>query len=183
MAIMPKNKTAENMGTIKILTHPEARYIAGVATELLEKLQLSAAIWITDRNGTLLTADVVGIVIPTTKQIARLKAEQSAYTADHTEVIAKKIETGERTLDLLGIKGKTFVSFAGGVPIYDSSDGTLLGAAGLSNLSAESDKLLITTAVEFSGKFTCKKPDLVVIGEAAMKEALSAVLTAHNVKL
>ncbi len=50
---------------------------------------------------------------------------------------------------MLGFKPDEFVMWPGGVPIY--KDDTLLGAAGVSNLTGDEDEAIAAEAVEIVG--------------------------------
>lgn len=163
------------MGKVFTLDHEEARMIADIIIELVNELELSGSIWIKNRFGALLTADVVGDANPLTQHIADLKAGQAAYTGTDTEVVGNNIKQGERTKGLYGLEQDTLVPFAGGVPIYHVETGILLGSVGFSQLSAESDRDIIHAAIDMIEDVTYKKPALVVIEKKDLQNAVKTI--------
>jgi len=138
--------------------------------EILKHLKLTGTATIVDRNGHILASEMHGKAIPMTGQISLLKARQSAHTGDRTGATGEKIETGEVTLTLLGIDPNEFVPFAGGCPIVDG-EGNILGGAGFSEQTAQTDENIITTAVEAAG-FSSKKPKRKEIPLATIQNVL-----------
>lgn len=134
----------------EVLGYKEALMIINFVANMVESLKINGTAVIVDRGGIILAAICCGEARPMTFTIALNKALQAAYTGARTGDIAKKIASGERTMELYGINPKTFVPFAGGCPIY-SKGGKLLGGAGFSEQTAKSDEDIVCTALENCG--------------------------------
>jgi len=134
----------------KRLDRQSAQEITGNVITICEELGITGTVIIVDRHGNLLDEYMIGDARHMTRQIAILKAKQSAYTGEKTGIIAKNIENGTRTLELYGINPRHFVPFAGGCPITDKK-GNILGGGGFSEQTAQTDEHIIATAIRNAG--------------------------------
>lgn len=135
------------MGTLKILTSTEAWRIASSIRNALLDAGLSANVCVVNRDGRPLCEITMDNTRPFTATLAFHKAQQSASVGRRTRWIRDQVADGEIGLDALGIDPAKFVKWAGGVPVYDSQ-GTLLGGAGVSNLSEDQDEAFCAAGVE-----------------------------------
>jgi uncharacterized protein GlcG (DUF336 family) len=142
------------MGQIFSLTSEDAEKIIEQAMNLLRESRNVASISLVNRDGTEIAMSMMDGVKPSTQNVAILKAKQAAHTGKPTSVTRDDIIAGKVTAEVLGIRKKYLVPWAGGRPIYDL-DGHLLGGIGVSNLAEEEDDRIARTAVGAAGFKAC----------------------------
>lgn len=111
---------------------------------------VSGSIWVVNKHRFPLSFGVAGEPREFTATIALNKARQAAFTGLPTKDIAEKIESGERPLELYGIRKEIYVPFPGGRPIY-TAKGVLVGGAGFSELAGDSDDMFAFNGILQSG--------------------------------
>jgi len=75
-----------------------------MAIAIAEKLGLFGTVAIVDINDKFMYGVMYGNARPMTKEIAKNKAAQAAYTGARTSTIAQQIASDHRTLELYGLK-------------------------------------------------------------------------------
>lgn len=157
----------------KFLKKKQAKKIVDMVAAIMYELGIDGAVAVVDQDDNFIDGFIQGNARPITLAIATNKASQSSQTGARTGDTAKKIASGERTLELFGLDEKTFVPFAGGCPIY-SKDGVRLGGAGFSEQTAVTDQRIICAAVEACG-FLSNTPTFEDIPEEVIKSAVKRI--------
>src|SRR6058998_2502240 len=134
------------MRTIPTLDYSEAKRIIDVIVEKALQMQKAAVIAVADSHGELIAfARMDGAPISSIR-IAANKAWTAARERKPTKDIGEKVRHPEKGHDIAYYGDPRFVGWGGGLPIC--KDGEVVGAVGVSGLSAEEDTALAALGVE-----------------------------------
>lgn len=136
-----------------------------VAWEIAETIKNTVAskgqgvcITVVNSEGGVLITYFMDRAKPVARHVASVKARQSAYTGKRTSTTLEEIKEEKTTWHALGLKLRERAIWAGGVPIYSLEEERLIGAVGVSGLSASEDEEVAIEGVESIEGLISDKP-------------------------
>ena len=134
------------MKTVQTIDYSEARRAIDLIVEKALKTQKSVAVAVADPHGELIAfARMDGVALPSIT-IAVNKAWTAAGARNPSQEVGEKVRHPERGYDIAYYGDPRFVGWGGGIPVW--KDGALIGAVGVSGLSAEEDVSLARLGVD-----------------------------------
>lgn len=145
---------------MKTLSSKVAWEIAETIKNLVASKGQGVCIEVVNSEGGTLVTHLMDRAKPVARHVASVKARQSAYTGKRTSTTFEEIKEGKTTWQAMGLAPEKQAIWAGGVPIYclDGRRRRLIGAVGVSGLSASKDEEVAIEGVESIEGLTSDKP-------------------------
>ena len=134
------------MKTLHTIDYSDAKHIIDLIVNKALQMQKAAVIAVADSHGELMAfARMDGSPVSSVR-IAANKAWTAARERKPTKDIGEKVRHPEKGHDIAYYGDSKFVGWGGGLPIW--KDGEVVGAIGVSGLSADEDTALAALGVE-----------------------------------
>lgn len=134
------------MKTVQTIDYFEAKRAIDLIVEKALQTQKSVAVAVADPHGELIAfARMDGVALPSIT-IAVNKAWTAARARKPSQEVGEKVRHPERGYDIAYYGDPRFVGWGGGIPVW--KNGELVGAVGVSGLSAEEDVSLARLGVD-----------------------------------
>ena len=134
------------MRTLQTIDYSEARRIVDLIVEKASQMQKAASIAVSDSHGDLICFARMDGAPVSSIRIATNKAWTAARERKPTKEIGEKVKHPEKGHDIAYFGDPQYVGWGGGIPVW--KDGALIGAVGVSGLSAEEDVSLARLGVD-----------------------------------
>ncbi len=135
-----------SMKTLHTIDYSDAKRIIDLIVNKALQMQKAAVIAVADSHGELLAFVRMDEAPVSSIRIAANKAWTAARERKPTKDIGDKVRHPERGHDIAYYGDARFVGWGGGLPIL--KDGEVVGAIGVSGLSADEDTALAALGVE-----------------------------------
>jgi glc operon protein GlcG len=134
------------MRTVETIDYSKAKRAIEVIVEKASQMQKAIAVAVVDPHGELIAfARMDGVALPSIT-IAINKAVTAARARKATQEIGEKVRHPEKGYDIAYHGDSRFVGWGGGIPVW--KNGEVVGAVGVSGLSANKDVSLAKLGVE-----------------------------------
>jgi glc operon protein GlcG len=134
------------MRTVETIDYSEAKRAIEVVVEKASQMQKAISVAVVDPHGELIAvARMDGVALPSIT-IAINKAYTAARSRKTTLEIGEKVRHPEKGYDIAYHGDPRFVGWGGGIPVW--RNGEVVGAVGVSGLSANEDASLAKLGVE-----------------------------------
>ena len=134
------------MKTLHTIDYSDAKQIIDLIVNKALQMQKAAVIAVADSHGELLAFARMDGAPVSSIRIAANKAWTAARERKPTKDIGDKVRHPEKGHDIAYYGDPRFVGWGGGLPIW--KDGEIVGAVGVSGLSADEDAALAALGVE-----------------------------------
>jgi len=134
------------MKTLHTIDYSDAKRIIDLIVNKALQMQKAAVIAVADSHGELMAFARMDGAPVSSIRIAANKAWTAARERKPTKDIGDKVRHPEKGHDIAYYGDARFVGWGGGLPIY--KDGEVVGAIGVSGLSADEDTALAALGVE-----------------------------------
>ena len=134
------------MKTLHTIDYSDAQRIIDLIVNKALQMQKAAVIAVADSHGELMAFARMDGAPVSSIRIAANKAWTAARERKPTKDIGDKVRHPEKGHDIAYYGDARFVGWGGGLPIY--KDGEVVGAIGVSGLSADEDTALAALGVE-----------------------------------
>ena len=134
------------MKTLHTIDYSDAKRILDLIVNKALQMQKAAVIAVADSHGELMAFARMDGAPVSSVRIAANKAWTAARERKPTKDIGEKVRHPERGHDIAYYGDSRFVGWGGGLPIW--KDGQVVGAIGVSGLSADEDTALAALGVE-----------------------------------
>ena len=134
------------MKTLHTIDYSDAKQIIDLIVNKALQMQKAAVIAVADSHGELLAFARMDGAPVSSIRIAANKAWTAARERKPTKDIGEKVRHPEKGHDIAYYGDPRFVGWGGGLPIW--KDGEVVGAVGVSGLSADEDAALAALGVE-----------------------------------
>jgi len=134
------------MKTLHTIDYSDAKRIIDLIVNKALQMQKAAVIAVADSHGELLAFARMDGAPVSSIRIAANKAWTAARERKPTKDIGEKVRHPEKGHDIAYYGDPRFVGWGGGLPIW--KDGEVVGAVGVSGLSADEDAALAALGVE-----------------------------------
>jgi len=134
------------MKTLRTIDYSDAKRIIDLIVNKALQMQKAAVIAVADSHGELMAFARMDGVPVSSIRIAANKAWTAARERKPTRDIGDKVRHPEKGHDIAYYGDPRFVGWGGGLPIL--KDGEVIGAIGVSGLSADEDTALAALGVE-----------------------------------
>jgi len=134
------------MKTLHTIDYSDAQRIIDLIVNKALQMQKAAVIAVADSHGELMVFARMDGAPVSSIRIAANKAWTAARERKPTKDIGDKVRHPEKGHDIAYYGDARFVGWGGGLPIY--KDGEVVGAIGVSGLSADEDTALAALGVE-----------------------------------
>ena len=134
------------MKTLHTIDYSDAQRIIDLIVNKALQMQKAAVIAVADSNGELMAFARMDGAPVSSIRIAANKAWTAARERKPTKDIGEKVRHPEKGHDIAYYGDPRFVGWGGGLPIW--KDGEVVGAVGVSGLSADEDAALAALGVE-----------------------------------
>lgn len=146
MAFLPNASIFPPVKTVQTIDYFEAKRAIDLIVEKALQTQKSVAVAVADPHGELIAfARMDGVALPSIT-IAVNKAWTAARARKPSQEVGEKVRHPERGYDIAYYGDPRFVGWGGGIPVW--KNGELVGAVGVSGLSAEEDVSLARLGVD-----------------------------------
>jgi len=137
------------MKTLHTIDYSDAQRIIDLIVNKALQMQKAAVIAVADSHGELMAFARMDGAPVSSIRIGANKAWTAARERKPTKDIGDKVRHPEKGHDIAYYGDARFVGWGGGLPIY--KDGEVVGAIGVSGLSADEDTALAALGVELIG--------------------------------
>ena len=134
------------MKTLHTIDYSDAKRIIDLIVNKALQMQKAAVIAVADSHGELMAFARMDGAPVSSIRIAANKAWTAARERKPTKDIGEKVRHPEKGHDIAYYGDPRFVGWGGGLPIW--KDGEVVGAVGVSGLSADEDAALAALGVE-----------------------------------
>ena len=134
------------MKTLHTIDYSDAQRIIDLIVNKALQMQKAAVIAVADSHGELLAFARMDGAPVSSIRIAANKAWTAARERKPTKDIGEKVRHPEKGHDIAYYGDPRFVGWGGGLPIW--KDGEVVGAVGVSGLSADEDAALAALGIE-----------------------------------
>src|SRR5438876_11828464 len=134
------------MRTIPTIDYSEAKRVVDLIVEKASQMQKAVVVAVADSHGELICFARMDGASVSSITIAMNKAWTVARAGKPTQEIGEKVRHPEKGHDIAYYGDPRFVGWGGGLPIW--KDGEVVGAVGVSGLSADEDAALAALGIE-----------------------------------